>query len=506
MNKKKTVFSGCNPKISGEETWEVFDDSIILIRRKRTLFGKEKEEKTIVQYRDISQITLSTYCINFYIGSKNMEIYMGDDVEKNRLIMVYVSNRAQNAVIHFPPAWYKDCYNEKNKLLTIEYVCLYAQNAGRHLPPELNKRIQKNAERLKQIQSGKWDFPAEKFYNLCKNQAKLTSMDNEYSLIKAKRIAEKYMEKDLIDPSYYEPYFTSEKLKFYFEKGKILAEEKAQKNLQRKEGEKHLVIKGNPTKEEKTFLDRAAVLSSLYGNKKRKAMLANLISDYDVKINELKKGEEALKILGTAFLAQQQKETSWSIMGGIADGIAGPAAGLAVAAETMANNRKIQEHNTSMRNAAMAIMSGAPKLSGNRYALEIEQEKINQQITKADNKISLTNPDATAIWEKLQIKDVTITKTSSKILAATMTVSLKESLELDVPDNVRMVIDGIVKGRIFVDNIFVGDVLFPLPIYGIPTKKGAEFILDGFCKNSTKTPGEYVLKLNEKQNLWVIEV
>ena len=313
------------------------------------------------------------------------------------------------------------------------------------------------------------------------------------------------MEKELFDPSYYEQYSTAEKLAYYFEKGKTLSEATAQRNAQKKESEKHLVIKGKPTKEEKAFLDRAAALTSLSGVEKRKAMLSNLVQDYDVKINALKEGEEALKTLGVAFLEQQEKETCWAIMGGIAEGIAGPAAGLVVAAETMANNRKVQEHNASMRQAAMDIMCGVPQLSSDRYDLEDERDKILRQITKTDDKIALSNPDAAAIWENIQIRDVAITKRSSKVLAATMTVSLKESLVLDVPDNVRMVIDGIVKGKISLENTYVGEVLFPLPIYGIPTKKGVEITLDGFCINSTKTPGEYTLKLNDKQNIWVME-
>lgn len=502
MEERKISFHGYNPRMSGEEFWEVLDDRIILKKRKRTLFGKLKEEETIIRYQDISQIDVNLVLFSFSCGSQKREICVDYHKEEEKLVIIaHVCACAQNAEIHFPPAW----YTQKDRLPIIEYICLRARNAERFLPPELKKRVNKNTERLNLLQSGKWDFPAEKFYNACKNQAKLTSVDNEYSLIKAKRIAEQYMEKELIDPSFYEPYFTAEKLTYYFEKGKALSEKTAQRNAQKKEGEKHLVITGKPTKEEKTFLDRAAAMSSLSGVEKRKTMLSNLVSDYDVKINALKEGEEALNILGVAFLEQQKKETSWAIMGGIADGIAGPAAGLAVAAETMANNRKIQEHNAAMRQAAMDIMSGAPQLSGDRYDLEIEQEKILRQIKKTDDKIALSHPDATTIWENIQIKDVTIRKTSSKVLAVTMTISLKESLVLEVPDNVRMVIDGTIKGRISLENVYVGEVLFPLPIYGIPTKAGQEIMLDGLCINSTKTPGDYTLKLNENQNIWVME-
>lgn len=501
MNEGKICFHGITAKFPGEEYWSVLDDSIVLKLKKRTLFGKLKEEETIVRYQDISQINVLSPLFSFFCGSQKYEISLGCHEKEELLIISHVCACAQNAEIRFYPGW----LNNKERVSAIEYICLRAPNAERNLPPELKKRVNKNAERFNRIRAGEWDFPAEKFYNACKNQAKLTSVDNEYSLIKAKRVAEQFMEKELIDPSYYEPYFTAEKLTYYFEKGKALSEKTAQRNAQKKESEKHLVIKGNPTKEEKTFLDRAAALTSLSGVEKRKTMLLNLVQDYDVRINALKEGEEALKTLGVAFLEQQKKETSWAIMGGIADGIAGPAAGLAVAAETMANNRKVQEHNASMRQAAMDIMRGAPKLSGDRYDLEKEREKILRQITKTDDKIALSHPDATTIWGNIEIKDVTITRNSSKVLAATMTVSLKESLVLDVPDNVRMVIDGTIKGSISLDNIHVGEVLFPLPIYGIPTKKGVEITLDGFCINSTKTPGEYTLRLNDKQNIWVME-
>ena len=69
-------------------------------------------------------------------------------------------------------------------------------------------------------------------------------------------------------------------------------------------------------------------------------------------------------------------------MGGIAEGIACPTAGLAVAINTMANNAKIQQYNENMRQTSKSILSGTTQLSEDRTTLEKERNKILELLSE----------------------------------------------------------------------------------------------------------------------------
>ena len=55
------------------------------------------------------------------------------------------------------------------------------------------------------------------------------------------------------------------------------------------------------------------------------------------------------------------------------------------------------------------------------------------------------------------------------------------------------------------EETYIGDVYFPLPIYGIPCDMTENIILDGMCDRSMEYKGKYTLELAEQQNLWIME-
>ena len=113
----------------------------------------------------------------------------------------------------------------------------------------------------------------------------------------------------------------------------------------------------------------------------------------------------------------------------------------------------------------MDILSGAPKLAGDRYQLEEEVKDIHQKLTPALSKVTLSKPNASDIWNNMSVGTCTVNKTNSGVLMISLPVSLKKSFDLDVPEGINMVIDGTIKGEVWFEDNYVGNVFFPLPIF-----------------------------------------
>lgn len=361
----------------------------------------------------------------------------------------------------------------------------------------------KKKEADRKIKDESFEFPAEEFYRSC-SESSISDLDNQYSITKAARIAKDLMDKTAgIKLQDYGNYLHKDKLAQFLATGECLAKEADERQIRQ---QKQPRAAANATAAEMTFLTRASELAKLSGNEKRVTMLDNLLHDYHKKIADLRAGEEALKTLGMIYADQQKKEGDWAIMGGIAEGIAGVGAGVAVAANTMANNAKIREYNASMRKASLEVMSGLPTVAGDRYTLEKESDKILQRISEAANKIVLSQPTGDEIWKELSVGKVDVKQKESGVLALAVPIALKHPLELDVPDGVVMVVDGILEAEVWFEDSLVDTVHIPFPIYGIPCNSTEKTVLDGMCGSSVAyKDSKYKVKFKDKQNLWVME-
>ena len=364
------------------------------------------------------------------------------------------------------------------------------------------EREEKIRELNQSVKDGKWLFPAEEYYCLCRdNQA--TMLNNEFSISKATQLAEQLIKQTApdIDLTNCGEYLKQSSLEGFLEKGEQLAKKTEERILFEQKQPRN----ANPNEPEKTFIQRASELAVLSGSNKRVKMLNNLDSDYFSEIVRKINGEQALRQLGMIYAGQQQKESSWAIVGGIAEGIAGPAAGIMAAANTMENNRKIQAYNASVRKASMDIMSGIPNVAGDRIKLEGEREKVKEALKSVETKVVLSQPTGKEIWQNIEVGKATVKKNPSGVLAVSMPISLKEPFVLDVPNDVCMVVDGVLKAEVWFEDKRVDSVFFPLPMYGIPTNMTAEIILDGMCGRSVEFDGEYTVKIADTQNLWIME-
>ena len=92
---------------------------------------------------------------------------------------------------------------------------------------------------------------------------------------------------------------------------------------------------------------------------------------------------------------------------------------------------------------------------------------IHQKLTPALSKVTLSKPNASDIWNNMSVGTCIVNKTNSGVLIISLPVSLKKPFDLDVPEGINMVIDGTIKGEVWFEDNYVGNVFFPLPIFGI---------------------------------------
>lgn len=366
---------------------------------------------------------------------------------------------------------------------------------------ETRKQMQAQEERNQLAKSGLWEFPADEFYTVCRIQ-NVTRLDNEFSRQKALKIAKSVIEAYQVDVDCCGEYLKINKLEEFLRAGRLEVEKLEQEELSASKMPKD----ATPDTIEQVFIERANALSGQYGCEKRIKMLSSMISDYEARIRALREGEEALKQLGMIYASQQKKESDWAVIGGIANGIAGPAAGIMAASEAMANNIQIRENNAAMRKTSMEIMSGIPNMMGDRAKLNKEVQSIYYKRSDAEFKVTLPKPSSEDIQKNIKVGTATISKAASGVLHVSLPISFKHKFAVDVPDGVNTVVDGTIRGEIWFENSYVGEVIFPLPLYGIPSNMTAEVTLDGMCGRSVEYDGEYIVKIADQQNLWIMEL
>lgn len=399
------------------------------------------------------------------------------------------------------------------------------------------KRNEKIWEIEKQLRTGKWTFPAENFYRCCKEN-NILQLDNEFAYVKAQKLAESCIREELaqreaeidadtrhslvslksmgkeeyilerfsvtlssMNSSEFSSYIRKECLERYLTEGKKLADSADQEELARQK----TIKAATPNLPEKTFLQRTSKISYLRGSNKRVKMLDDLVSDLSEKIVAIQQGEEAMKTLGMLYMQQQKKEGDWAIAGGIADGLAGPVAGFMAASQVIENNREVRRHNEIMRNTSRDVLSGSLSLSSNRYELERQKKQTEERCKEAKEKITLSKPNAAEIWNHIQVGRYQIKKEKTGVLHVALPVHIETPFALDVPANVKTVVDGTLKAEVRFEDKLVGTVNFPLPLYGIPTNMAAEVTLDGMLDRSVEFNGEYTLKMLDSHNLWIME-
>ena len=143
-----------------------------------------------------------------------------------------------------------------------------------------------------------------------------------------------------VPPQYHSLYVNQEILDGIFQNGK----KKHKVKEAEKEAEQHKPRQGKLSETEYQHIELSQSLRPLFGIDKRIYMIEDAIQRINKKITDYKKGQEAIKELGIMLSTsvKQEKKKDWALLGGIAEGIAGPGAGIVVAGSAIAENIEIE--------------------------------------------------------------------------------------------------------------------------------------------------------------------
>lgn len=392
-------------------------------------------------------------------------------------------------------------------LLLVYIECSKKSDLNKAVEEEISRLEKKEQEHQRQNQlgiTGQWEFPAEEFYCRCEKN-KIQTINNEYGFNKAKLIAEQLIRDEcpMADISSFSDYLEREKLQSFIELGKLKAQKTAEAENMRKKKAKC----ADPTPKEAAFLKRTSEVQHLTGCNKRVKMLTDLVDDCETEYQRAKSEEDVWKQLAIVQGMQQQKEKDWSIRAGAANGIAGPVAGIATVLDTMQENEKIRMYNQDVRSAADGYIAKAAATFDGQAKAKAAHKRLEKSIEEARATIALPNPNADTLWENMKVNydNAFISKSKSGVLNVSVDIRLIRPVHLDVPDGVKMVIDGTIAADVMYEGNKIGEVAFLLPILGMPCDEPAAITLKGMCQNSTGFDNGYTLEMKTKQNLWVME-
>lgn len=271
----------------------------------------------------------------------------------------------------------------------------------------------------------------------------------------------------------------------YFEESKKLCSEKDKQDRIEEQNAKLASLRKTEEEEYKMLTK----YSALEGRNKRVAILKDKQAYYYKQANILRKGMELV------IDDSQQKEIDWATRGGIASGIAGGAAGLAVAMDAQAKNAQIRAQNEANLKALLPLES---KVLGSAREYEDSAKKIQPLIDEAKIKL-VTDTPKDKVLDRLDIKlkDVSISQTG----AFTVQASVKLRNNFVIFDNIHAVVDGTICADLYQEGNKVGSALLVLPTFGVDKQ---ETTIKGICLDGAIQGVPYEVKFTPYL-LWEME-
>lgn len=363
------------------------------------------------------------------------------------------------------------------------------------------EEIPRQKETPQDTASGRWSFPVAKFYQYCCT-SNIEALNSSYAEKIATNIAKQLLEDAHIPERYHHMYCTTEQLSQYFEKGKIEAERVEAE----RQAERRTVKVGHLSETETQSVALAKKVSDLCGISKRKAMIDDVIEKINKRILDVEEAQAAIKqvgmLLGTSV--RQEKKKDWAILGGLAEGIAGPGAGIAVAANAMIENQEIERRNQQARqeaiNVAKSFYDSAYKLSDDIAALEKEKKLMENHKRQLDRKELKSTYTTEELFEMLQLK-ATVGKAMSR-QGTKLSVSVTNKFPDVILKDSRLVVDGTINAAIYLEGTLVDTVCVCLPLFGVA--RGTTEKVVAFTDRYAEADGGYTVKF-EPNKLWIMK-
>jgi UPF0716 family protein affecting phage T7 exclusion len=193
--------------------------------------------------------------------------------------------------------------------------------------------------------------------------------------------------------------------------------------------------------------------------------------------------------------ACQQKEKDWALHGGIASGIAGGFAGAASAMSIQAQNAEIRAQNAANLEALQPLlMAGA--MSSMKCAERARE--LASAIEAAKIKL-VSETSSSTVFDQLNFSDteVTVTETGTCIVKTTV----RASDDFCIYDDVKAVIDGTIRAKIYDGETCIGTAPIVFPTYGVRLSTG----VSGMCLFCGEPGKTYRVEFGPG-NLWAMEL
>lgn len=240
------------------------------------------------------------------------------------------------------------------------------------------------------------------------------------------------------------------------------------------------------------------VLNEFSSYTEREKKIAMLTKEYNETARSLRATNDAISMTIAPPLEQ---EHDWAVMGGLADGLAGPGAGIATAVNAQIGNAQIRARNSQLLHET-ADIRGQMILAGakQRNALQASCSEIIDRINATKTKlIGKDSPEACLKALHFENTKIAVSKTGTCTVDAK--VGLKRS-EYYIFGDVKATIDGTIQGEIYDGNKKIGTANLVLPLDGVPD---ANLIaIKGICLFCGQPGKKYTVKFNA-DNLWAME-
>lgn len=310
-----------------------------------------------------------------------------------------------------------------------------------------------------------------KFYEECRNN-NVEDFSNERDLQRAKLIAEKmHLEK-------------IKNLEKYYLDGKKLHEEEEKAKLYREQRDTLTKLKNR----EKELYDEYTKYAEYYGRDKRIAILKDKAASLSDKAYRLEKGMEL------NMRASQQKEIDWATHGGIASGLAGGAAGVAVAIDAQIKNMEIRARNEEVYRS---LLPASLMIEGSVSDLRKKASEIMNLVEASKIKL-LGNNSASELIENIGFSNIKVNISDTGAFEVETTVSEKKAIKIF--DDIEAVIDGTIAAELHQNGKKVGSALLVLPTFGL----SGHCQLKGICLSGAEKEQPYEIKF-APYHLWAME-
>ena len=237
-------------------------------------------------------------------------------------------------------------------------------------------------------------------------------------------------------------------------------------------------------------LKNLSMYSNYYGIQKTICMINDTyqsqIDALQKQAKQMQESAEASKKLADAVLwlnaTSKEREKSWAVAGGIANGLAGPVAGIATAIDVQIQNSEIRARNAVRSQQAVSTSTQFKQYGYHQYnsaeaclkkaqSLKSEMDELKREYQR--RRIGLQND--TEAFNYVIIKDLDYCVNPTKSVFVSMRLFQSAGCQIDNSGK-KAYVDGTLLAKIFQNNVLIGTADIVLPLEGLSSYNASAYL------------------------------